>query len=324
MEKEFIEEITETVEETEGKKRKKRNDEERDSHTLKGDPADIKELRDVLAEYEKPSKELVPIVTAILKIDRAKQSTPGLEKMVSTLQDCQTTILDLFRAAFQMGENAEARAEEIYKSHIEKLQQKNSDMEAQIESYKAKIEALTAEATEAKEKATEAQKSSQTEKKARETAETSVSLQKALIESLTAEKERLTAEAATVPELKKIAEDLRAEISAIQKEKETAERDLQAAKETAERTKKEAERDIQNAKKVFENERKAAVLETKEIYISKIEKKDEEISALKEKIAVFQRESVIAQLSAKEEISRLTREIEELKNASEQKKLEGI
>ena len=291
MEKEFIEEITETVEETEGKKRKKRNDEEKDYHTIKGEPEDIKVLRELLGSYGKTSKEILPHVNELLKLDQAKQNVKGSEEIISEIQVYQTRILAHINSILISKERAVEDAEKMVAERMQRKEQMIDDLQTEKAALKKEIEELKVEAIEAKQRADEAQEASQIAEKARDTAEVSVSIQKALIESLTSEKERLTAEVTTVLALKKTVEDITAENTAIRKEKEFAERTVADMKKDAERVVADHKKVLQVAQKDAENDRKAAVLEVKEAYISKIETKDEEISQLREKIATLQQEN---------------------------------
>lgn len=306
MEKEFFEnEPVETVEESNEKKRKKRDDSERDSHTLKGDPPDIKEFRELFSSYNKPSKEMVPYINELLKMDRAKQTMPGSADVISEIQDYQTKIMSLINCTLQMKESAEARAEEFYRNRLETEKQKNANLEAKIEAQKTEIESLKAEAAEAKEKASEASKNAQNASEALSATKSSLADKNLLVAHLS---EQL--DSAKMDQLQY--QSIEGELTIAKKEAEQLLRKIDEIQREKDNLEEQSMRDFQNAKQTAENEKRAAVLEAKEeaqkkidSYIEKIEKKDEEIVRLREENAKIQ--------ALNEEIARLKHELKEKK-----------
>lgn len=296
------------------------------TRSIRADEATLEQFKKISEGFPSQAEALKELVN-MYELDAARAAIPGSADMIEVLRGNLDSIQKSFIFALELKQNAEERAQESVRAKSEikdktiaGLQADKETLTAKIEAQKAENESLRSEVKKAEESAAEAQKTAQNASEALIATKSSLADKNALLVSKNAEIERLSSEASLVPELKKEVEDLRTEnathktsILNIQRTADEAkkefERTVSDMKKEAEAARKEAERDIQIAKKEAENDRKAAVIEAKEeaqkkidAYVAKIEKKDEEISNLKEKIAVLQRENMLLKLSAEDDV----------------------
>lgn len=246
------------------------------------------------------------------ELEMAKNAIPDRETEISNFQMKASELVEAFIHSLQLNQDAEARVRSSFELQLQTKDKTISGLYEKVEALKTENEAQRSEVAEAKEKLSETLKTLQNAEKEAQKAESSLSTSNALIEAKNAEIERLSSETVAIPTLKKTVEDLRAENTTHKTSILDLQRTVEDMKKEAERVAADHEKALQIAKKDAENEKKAAVLETKEFYISKIEKKDEEISALQKENATI--------ASLKEEIERLKAENTNLKLAAEEKK----
>lgn len=251
------------------------------TRSIRADEATLERFKKISEQFDNQGKALQALIDAY-ELDAARSQIPGSADMLDNLQSHLTGIQNAFVFALELKQNAETAAKEAVAKTIENKEKTIAENYAKIESQKAEIEALRSEAKKTEEQLAEVLKTSQNASEALAAIKSSLADKTALLESKNAEIERLTSEAATVPELRKEVEDLRTEISAIQKTKESADRNFESAK-------KEFEKALQDAKKEHEKElsfaKREAAIEAKEaaaLQLSdKLAAKDEEIARLK-------------------------------------------
>lgn len=280
------------------------------TRSIRADEATLDRFKKMSEQFDNQGKALQALLDAY-ELDSARAAIPGSADMLDALQGHLSGIQNAFVFALELKQNAEAAAKESVQKTIDTKDKIISENYEKIEALKAENEALRSEAKESKEQLSEALKGAKNASEALEATKSSLIDKTELLSSKNAEIERLSSENVFIPAMKKEIDNLKAENSSLQKEKETTERNLQAAKEAAERTisdlkkesdrisadhektlqtiKKEAETAAVIAKQTADNEKKSAVLETKEFYIAKIEAKDNEIRDLERQVAELQK-----------------------------------
>ena len=272
--------------------------------TFRADTETIERISKFVEGFANQNTALQHIVD-VCEMDAMRRENGGAVAIIDDFSAHLDGLQKAFLYSMELKQNAEKAAKESVQKTIDTKDKIISENYEKIEALKAENETLRSEAKESKEQLSEALKGAKNASEALEATKSSLIDKTELLSSKNAEIERLSSENVFIPAMKKEIDNLKAENSSLQKEKEAAERTVEDLKKEADRIsadhekalqtiKKEAETAAVIAKQTAENEKKSAVLETKEFYIAKMEAKDNEIRDLERQVAELQKALAVA------------------------------